>query len=166
MKFTVNNGNPSFSNNALKSGNRLATYRQTQQEHDDLLDISNLPDYPFYVAMPEGPEKEEFKDYLVVQAIQREKDDPKYWDEEEPRKPIAQSSSWVGDIEYNPDNNLTTKITNVAAAVNAATAAKMLPINANGTAPTPKAQRYATASMINPFLYSLPCLLLLFASIL
>ena len=33
MKFTVNNGNPSFSNNALKSGNRLATYRQTQQEH-------------------------------------------------------------------------------------------------------------------------------------
>lgn len=108
MKFTVNNGNPSFSNNALKSGNRLATYRQTQQEHDDLLDISNLPDYPFYVAMPEGPEKEEFKDYLVVQAIQREKDDPKYWDEDEPRKPIDQSSSWVGDIEYNPDNNLIT----------------------------------------------------------
>lgn len=108
MKFTVNNGNPSFSNNALKSGNRLATYRQTQQEHDDLLDISNLPDYPYYVTMPEGPEKEEFKNYLVVQAIQREKDDPKYWDEEEPRKPISQSSSWVGDIEYNPDNNLIT----------------------------------------------------------
>lgn len=108
MKFTVNTGNPNFSNNSLKSGNRLATYRQTQQEHDDLLDISNLPDYPYYMAMPEGPEKEEFKNYLVVQAIQREKDDPKYWDDEEPRKPISQSSSWVGDIDFNPETNLIT----------------------------------------------------------
>ena len=29
MKFTVNSGNKSFSDNALKNGNRLATYRQT-----------------------------------------------------------------------------------------------------------------------------------------
>lgn len=108
MKFTVNTGNPNFSNNSLKSGNRLATYRQTQKEHDDLLDISNLPDYPFYELMEDGPEKEEFKNYLVVQAIQREKDDPKYWDDEEPRKPISQSSSWVGDIDFNPETNLIT----------------------------------------------------------
>lgn len=108
MKFTVNSGNPSFSDNALKNGNRLATYRQTQQEHDDLLDISTLPDYPFYELMKDGPEKEEFRNYLVVQAIQREKDEPKYWDDEEPRKPISQSSSWVGDIDYDPNNNLIT----------------------------------------------------------
>ena len=108
MKFTVNTGNKSYSDNALKSGNRLASYRQTKQEHDDLLDISNLPDYPFYMAMPEGPQKEEFKDYLVVQAIQREKDDPKYWNDKEPRQPISQSSSWVGDIDFNPETNLIT----------------------------------------------------------
>ena len=108
MKFTVNTGNPSFSDNALKRGDRLATYRQTQQEHDDLLDISTLPDYPFYELMKDGPEKEEFKNYLVVQAIQREKDNPKYWDDEEPRKPISQSSSWVGDIDFNPETNLIT----------------------------------------------------------
>lgn len=108
MKFTVNSGNKSYSDNALKSGNRLATYRQTQQEHDDLLDISNLPDYPLYVAMPEGPQKIEFKNYLVAQAIQREKDSPKYWDDTEPRQPISQSSSWVGDIDFNPEANLIT----------------------------------------------------------
>ena len=108
MKFIVNSGNPSFSDNALKSGNRMATYRQTQKEHDDLLDISNLPDYPLYVAMPQGPQKEEFKNYLVVQAIQREKDNPKYWDDKEPRLPISQSSSWVGDIDFSPENNLIT----------------------------------------------------------
>ena len=108
MKFTVNSGNKSYSDNSLKNGNRLATYRQTKKEHDDLLDISNLPDYPFYMAMPEGPQKEEFKKYLVVQAIQREKDSPKYWDDKEPRLPITQSSSWVGDIDFNPETNLIT----------------------------------------------------------
>ena len=108
MKFIVKSGKKSYSDNALKGGNRLATYRQTEQEHDDLLDISNLQDYPLYMAMPDGPQKVEFKNYLVEQAIQREKDNPKYWNDEKPRKPISQSSSWVGDIDFNPEANLIT----------------------------------------------------------
>ena len=44
MLFDVISGN-GLSNNVLKSGDRQATYRQTQEEHDNLLDITTLPGY-------------------------------------------------------------------------------------------------------------------------
>ena len=42
----------SGTNNAAKSGNRLATERQTQIEHNDLLDIRTMPGYDAAMNSP------------------------------------------------------------------------------------------------------------------
>ena len=55
-------------NGALMSGDRRATERQTPAQHEELLDISTLPDYPAFMAMPPGPQKSLMYNALVAQA--------------------------------------------------------------------------------------------------
>ena len=88
--------------NALKSGDRLATQRQTQAEHNKLLDIRTLPEYTAVMAMPPGPQRVMAIKALNAKAQLMEKEFPKYWDDEYPRRPITQSSSFIGDVNYDP----------------------------------------------------------------
>lgn len=92
-------------NNALMSGDRAATERQTPYEHAELLDITTLPDYqrimatnPAALAM--------FMPSLVAQAELREAEYPKYWDDSVPRRDISQSSSFIGPVDYDPYSNM------------------------------------------------------------
>lgn len=88
--------------NALKSGDRNATKRQTKEEHDKLLDIRTLPKYQEILAMPPGPQKSLAIAALNAEAELREREYVKYWNDQYPRRPISQSSSWVGDVNYDP----------------------------------------------------------------
>lgn len=88
--------------NALKSGDRLATQRQTQAEHNKLLDISSLPEYTAVMSMPPGPQRVMAIKALNAKAQLMEKEYPKYWNDEYPRRPITQSSSFIGDVNYDP----------------------------------------------------------------
>lgn len=88
--------------NALKSGDRLATERQTQAEHNKLLDISSLPEYTAVMSMPPGPQRVMAIRALNAKAQLLEKEYPKYWNDEYPRRPITQSSSFIGDVNYDP----------------------------------------------------------------
>ena len=86
--------------NALKSGDRLATQRQTQAEHNKLLDISSLPEYQVVMSMPPGQQRVMAISALNAKAQLMEKEYPKYWNDEYPRRPITQSSSFIGDVNY------------------------------------------------------------------
>lgn len=92
--------------NALKSGDRLATERQTQSEHDKLLNISSLPEYQAVMSMPPGPQRDMAIKALNAEAQLMEKEYPKYWNDEYPRRPISQSSSWVGNVQYDPSSQV------------------------------------------------------------
>lgn len=92
--------------NALKSGDRLATERQSQSEHDKLLDISSLPEYQMVMSMPPGPQRDMAIKALNAEAQLMEKESPKYWNDEYPRRPISQSSSWVGNVQYDPSSQV------------------------------------------------------------
>ena len=95
-----------LSNNALMSGERKATERQTPIQHEELLDITTLPDYPAFLAMPPGPQKSLMYNTLVAQAELREQEDPRYWNDVQPRRNITQSSSFIGPIDYDQNSNL------------------------------------------------------------
>lgn len=88
--------------NALKSGDRLATQRQTQAEHNKLLDIRSLPEYTAVMSMPPGPQRQMAIRALNAKAQLMEKEYPKYWNDEYPRRSISQSSSFIGDVNYDP----------------------------------------------------------------
>lgn len=88
--------------NALKSGDRLATQRQTQAEHNKLLDIRSLPEYTAVMSMPPGPQRQMAIRALNAKAQLMEKEYPKYWNDEYPRRAITQSSSFIGDVNYDP----------------------------------------------------------------
>lgn len=92
--------------NALMSGDRTAAERQTPLQHEELLDISSLPDYPAFLAMPPGPQKSLMYNALVAQAELRERENPKYWNDANPRKNITQSSSFIGNIDYEPNTSM------------------------------------------------------------
>lgn len=88
--------------NALKSGDRLASQRQTQAEHNKLLDIRSLPEYTAVMSMPPGPQRVMAIKALNAKAQLMEKEYPKYLNDEYPRRPITQSSSFIGDVNYDP----------------------------------------------------------------
>lgn len=101
MHFGIFHGIPTLAGNALLAGDRQATLRQTPREHADLLDVTNLPNYqllmrtnPAAVAM--------MMPALEAEAQAREAAYAKYWDDQLPRRQISQSSSWVGDFDYDP----------------------------------------------------------------
>lgn len=95
-------------NNVLMSGDRKATERQTPLQHEELLDITTLPDYPTFLAMPPGPQKSLMYNTLIAQAELREREDPRYWNDSIPRRNITQSSSFIGPIDYDQNSNLAT----------------------------------------------------------
>ena len=104
MLFDIVTGN-GLGSNILKSGDRLATFRQTPQEHEELLDERTIPGYQEAMAL-QGPARLFAIQQLRAQAQLREQEYPKYWDDEYPRRPISQSSSWVSDIDYDPYSNV------------------------------------------------------------
>ena len=105
MLFNILTG-AGLSNNVLKSGDRQAAFRQTPQEHEELLDYTNLPGYREVMEMPIGYPQLAALGRLKLQAEQREQESPKYWLDEYPRRPISQSSSWVSDINYDPETQV------------------------------------------------------------
>lgn len=105
MHFDVMSGIPSLAGNALKGGDRTAAERQTPFEHDSILDEKNLPEYPAVLMMPAGPQRDLALNALKAEAMRREADLPKYWNDQYPRRPITQSSSWISGIEYDPVTN-------------------------------------------------------------
>lgn len=105
MHFDVISGIPSLAGNALKGGDRTAAERQTPFEHDSILDEKNLPEYPAVLMMPAGPQRDLALNALKAEAMRREADLPKYWNDQYPRRPITQSSSWISGIEYDPVTN-------------------------------------------------------------
>lgn len=105
MHFDVMSGIPSLAGNALKGGDRTAAERQTPFEHDSILDGKNLPEYPAVLMMPAGPQRDLALNALKAEAMRREADLPKYWNDQYPRRPITQSSSWISGIEYDPVTN-------------------------------------------------------------
>lgn len=107
IRFDVMTGR-GLGNNTLMSGDRKATERQTPLEHEELLDITTLPDYPTFLAMPPGPQKSLMYNALMAQAELREQEDPRYWNDTMPRRNITQSSSFIGPIDYDQNSNLAT----------------------------------------------------------
>lgn len=89
---------PGLEGNFLKSGDRDAVDRQTASEHEAALDITTLPDYPLYVSTRNPV----LLEMLRAQAAQREANLSKYWDDQVPRKPVSQNSSFVQTINYDP----------------------------------------------------------------
>lgn len=104
MLFDIITGN-GLGSNVLKSGDRQATFRQTPQEHEELLDERTIPGYQEAMTL-KGPARLFAIQQLRAQAALREAESPHYWDDEYPRRPIDQSSSWVGDINYDPYSNV------------------------------------------------------------
>lgn len=104
MLFDIITGN-GLGSNVLKSGDRQATFRQTPQEHEELLDERTIPGYQEAMTL-QGPARLFAIQQLRAQAALREAASPKYWSDEYPRRPIDQSSSWVGDINYDPYSNV------------------------------------------------------------
>jgi hypothetical protein len=94
--------NPALTANAMKAGNRRAAERQTQLEHDALLDIRSLPGYNAILRLAPGPQRMLAEAALRAQADARERAEIKYWDDEHPRGFLTQSSSWVGNVDYDP----------------------------------------------------------------
>ena len=108
MRFHVDTGNNSLAGNALKGGMREAVERQTAQEHRELLDITNYPEYVDILELPTGAARAIAYRALQARAAEMEKAYPKYWDDAEPRRQVSQSSSWIGDFDYDPYSQMLT----------------------------------------------------------
>lgn len=109
MQFTVMTGEKWLAGNALKSGDRNATRMQSKEEHDRLIDPKLQPEYRLIEKMPPGPQKTAALNALDSKCKLREAGEVKYWtNDKRPRRPIAQSSSWVGDINFDPERNMIT----------------------------------------------------------
>lgn len=107
MLFEVMTGK-GLSDNATKSGNRLAVERQTLSEHNDLLNpaVQFPKEYYEVMSMPPGPVKSMLLEQLKLRTEETEKDFPRYWNDEVPRKPVSQSSSFIGNINFDPNSNM------------------------------------------------------------
>ena len=109
MQFTVMTGEKWLAGNALKSGDRNATRMQSKEEHSRLIDPKLQPEYRLIEKMPPGPQKAVALNALDAKCKMREAGEVKYWtNDKRPRRPIAQSSSWVGDINFDPERNMIT----------------------------------------------------------
>lgn len=103
MLFNVLNGG------SLGANGNPASYMQTEQMHDDLLDISKLPDYYTVMALPPGPQKDIAIAALHDEAEVNEALVPQYWKNDSvPRRDIPLQSSWVQPIQYDPTTRIMT----------------------------------------------------------
>lgn len=109
MRFTVMTGGKWLAENALKSGDRNATRMQSKEEHARLIDPKLQPEYRLIEKMPPGPQKVAALNALDAKCKMQEAGEVKYWtNDKRPRRPIAQASSWVGDIDFDPERNMIT----------------------------------------------------------
>lgn len=122
MLFTVLTGGGSKG-----AGNNPAVDMQTQRMHDDLLDITKLPDYPLVMALPPGPQKRLAMDALEAEAAFNEATVPQYWlNDNKPRRQVTLGSSWVPNIQYDPKTKVMTAFGKAYAGVEPETVAKIL----------------------------------------
>ena len=101
MLFNVLRSTGLGSNN-LKSGEPRARYRQTEAEHLEALDPKNTEEWRMAQLAPNPLVKAQLEAMAVNRAKMREQELPEYWDDELPRRQVSQSSSWVGDVQYDP----------------------------------------------------------------
>lgn len=106
MLFRVLTG-AGYTHNSGAAGNPLARQMQTLSERR--MNYPDIPDnilvgdeddvYDYIMSMPPGPDRE-----VALLELAQERAKPQYWyGEDQPRDPILRSSSsWVGDIEYDP----------------------------------------------------------------
>ena len=89
----------------IRSGNRKAVARQTQQEHERYLDPKFVfpEDYARIQALEEPMRSIMMRSLEDSAKEYEEKDVVEYWDDERPRRRVTNSSSWVGNIDYDPD---------------------------------------------------------------
>ena len=103
MQFDIINGEPVYSNNALKGGDRLAANRQSLAEHD--LALNRFTKGKIYGRTPVGLLKRQID---IMKGKAYEKSLPRFWDDKYPRRPITQSSSWIQGLNYNPTSKVGT----------------------------------------------------------
>lgn len=82
-------------NGLLNRAAKEAAYRQTPVQHQRMLDK--------YIRPGMSPAQ-----LMLAQTRgqQLEKLNPRYWNDQEPRRPLNPSSSWIDEIEYLPDLGL------------------------------------------------------------
>jgi hypothetical protein len=110
MLFRVLTG-AGYGGNSGATGNREARVIQPLSERRMML--SSIPDsvveadednlYNYVMSMPEGPAKE-----IAIDEMMTERMSPKYWyGDETPRDhTLRSSSSWVGDLDYDPNTGV------------------------------------------------------------
>jgi hypothetical protein len=103
MQFDIINGSTSYSDNALKSGNRLAANHQSPAHHAAAL--NKYIGTAKFDRTPMGLLKRQID---VMKGKAYEKSLPQYWDDKYPRRPITQSSSWIQSLNYNPTSKVGT----------------------------------------------------------
>ena len=95
--------------NAALGGERAAVQRQTESEHIRLLDPATNPetsrDYAQALMLP-YPQRLMAIEALKKRAELYERSIPEYWDDMVPRRNVSQSSSWVGDVRYDPASKI------------------------------------------------------------
>ena len=110
MLFEVLRGNAGDSGNAQRMGNDKARYMQTPAEHMKYLDPATNPmtAKSYYNAMldPDPISRRIKIIQLEQQAADYERELPEYWvNDQYPREHVQSSSSWVGNINYEPPKN-------------------------------------------------------------
>ena len=141
MIFRILQGSSSPDVNSYKGGNRLAAEKQTDYEHEQFVNPATCPatrdQYRLAMAlMPPGPQRDRAIDALANKAALYERTEvPQYWDDDtSPRRPLYNSSSWVGPIMYDPEMKLLSVNGYTSSAVEPVEVAKLL----NGTYPGAK----------------------------
>ena len=110
MLFEVLRGNAGDSGNAQRMGNDKARYMQTPAEHMKYLDPATSPatarQYNAAMLDPD-PISRRLKIIQLEQiAADYERTRPEYWvNDQYPREPVQSSSSWVGNVNYEPPKN-------------------------------------------------------------
>ena len=94
MNFSLQ---PVTRNALLNYANRDAAYRQDQDLHEETLNQFIQP------GMTPAEEMD-----AVLKGEQAERELPQYWDDSTPRLPLNAGSSWIRDIEYQPNLGITT----------------------------------------------------------
>lgn len=89
------------------TGPEKAAYMQSATEHSQLLEPDAWPElqaeYDAALALPPGPVKNATINYLRGKAEELQAKYPSYWyDGNSERPKHGQTSSWVGNIDYDP----------------------------------------------------------------
>ena len=90
MRFEIS----PITRNALL-GNSEAAYRQTPAQHEELLTQFERPGMTPAELLA-----------AQLQGIEAEKEEPRYWLDETPRRDLGVGSSWIRGVEYLPDSGI------------------------------------------------------------